>query len=249
MRQRRRRGLPQVSVFRPFAPSSTCRLTQRRGQGGSGSHEFIRRFLMHVLPTGFHRVRHYGLFRIRLRAELAADTTHNRHVMSQTSSERRRFPVPLRWLHAGGDLSRLHSRRSMHPAPCAVRIRPRCRRWNSGTPSAFSRCFTCWLTAPGVTESFVAAALKLRWRPAASKARKSVQGRQAIAHGCGSGHEGDGFRIEKLSQAVRNNRLSGAWACGRKRAPITPSGRSSCSSATSMPKPPSANCAREVSNG
>jgi hypothetical protein len=24
--------------------------------------EFIRRFLMHVLPTGFHRIRHYGLF-------------------------------------------------------------------------------------------------------------------------------------------------------------------------------------------
>ncbi len=25
-------------------------------------HEFIRRFLIHVLPTGFHRIRHYGLF-------------------------------------------------------------------------------------------------------------------------------------------------------------------------------------------
>jgi hypothetical protein len=25
-------------------------------------HEFIRRFLMHVLPTGQHRIRHYGLF-------------------------------------------------------------------------------------------------------------------------------------------------------------------------------------------
>ena len=25
-------------------------------------HEFIRRFLMHVLPHGFHRIRHYGLF-------------------------------------------------------------------------------------------------------------------------------------------------------------------------------------------
>ena len=25
-------------------------------------HEFIRRFLMHVLPQGFHRIRHYGLF-------------------------------------------------------------------------------------------------------------------------------------------------------------------------------------------
>lgn len=26
-----------------------------------GSDEFMRRFLMHVLPAGFHRIRHYGL--------------------------------------------------------------------------------------------------------------------------------------------------------------------------------------------
>jgi hypothetical protein len=26
------------------------------------THEFIRRFLIHVLPGGFHRIRHYGLF-------------------------------------------------------------------------------------------------------------------------------------------------------------------------------------------
>jgi hypothetical protein len=26
------------------------------------THEFIRRFLMHVLPEGVHRIRHYGLF-------------------------------------------------------------------------------------------------------------------------------------------------------------------------------------------
>jgi hypothetical protein len=32
-------------------------------------HEFIRRFLMHVLPKGFHRVRHYGLFANANRAE------------------------------------------------------------------------------------------------------------------------------------------------------------------------------------
>ena len=25
------------------------------------THEFIRRFLMHVLPKGLHRIRHYGL--------------------------------------------------------------------------------------------------------------------------------------------------------------------------------------------
>jgi hypothetical protein len=24
--------------------------------------EFLRRFLIHVLPSGFHRIRHYGLF-------------------------------------------------------------------------------------------------------------------------------------------------------------------------------------------
>ena len=30
--------------------------------------EFIRRFLLHVLPSGFHRIRHYGLFAGALRA-------------------------------------------------------------------------------------------------------------------------------------------------------------------------------------
>ena len=33
------------------------------------THEFIRRFLMHVLPKGFHRIRHYGLFANAKRAE------------------------------------------------------------------------------------------------------------------------------------------------------------------------------------
>ena len=30
--------------------------------------EFIRRFLLHVLPSGFHRIRHYGLFAGAVRA-------------------------------------------------------------------------------------------------------------------------------------------------------------------------------------
>ena len=30
--------------------------------------EFIRRFLLHVLPSGFHRIRHYGLFATSRRA-------------------------------------------------------------------------------------------------------------------------------------------------------------------------------------
>ena len=32
------------------------------------AHEFIRRFLIHVLPSGFHRIRHYGLFASGVRA-------------------------------------------------------------------------------------------------------------------------------------------------------------------------------------
>jgi len=36
------------------------------------AHEFIRRFLLHVLPDRFHRIRHYGLFANAARAENAA---------------------------------------------------------------------------------------------------------------------------------------------------------------------------------
>jgi hypothetical protein len=39
--------------------------------------EFIRRFLIHVLPSGFHRIRHYGLFASHLRlANLARIREH-----------------------------------------------------------------------------------------------------------------------------------------------------------------------------
>ena len=36
------------------------------------THEFIRRFLLHVLPTGFVRIRHYGLFANRSRTATIA---------------------------------------------------------------------------------------------------------------------------------------------------------------------------------
>jgi hypothetical protein len=54
--------------------------------------------------------------RTQLRAEVAADPERVRHVMSHTSA-RRRFPAPLRWLHAGGDLSQPDFMQSMRPAP------------------------------------------------------------------------------------------------------------------------------------
>ena len=47
--------------------------------------EFMRRFLLHVLPDGFHRIRHYGLFANGHRADkvtlcrklLDVSSTHN----------------------------------------------------------------------------------------------------------------------------------------------------------------------------
>jgi len=36
------------------------------------THEFIRRFLLHVLPRGFHRIRHYGLLASSARKDCLA---------------------------------------------------------------------------------------------------------------------------------------------------------------------------------
>jgi hypothetical protein len=44
--------------------------------------EFIRRFLLHVLPSGFHRIRHYGLFANPARAANLAKARALLHVTS-----------------------------------------------------------------------------------------------------------------------------------------------------------------------
>jgi putative transposase/transposase-like zinc-binding protein len=57
--------------------------------------EFIRRFLLHVLPSGFHRIRHYGLFGgtvrtrnvERIRQFLAASTTSSDRSRAEPDSE------------------------------------------------------------------------------------------------------------------------------------------------------------------
>ena len=41
--------------------------------------EFIRRFLLHVLPKGFHRIRHYGLL---ASAGCKADIAHARELIA-----------------------------------------------------------------------------------------------------------------------------------------------------------------------
>ena len=48
------------------------------------THEFIRRFLLHILPKGFHRIRHYGLFASTVRA---ANIARLREVLGAAQSE------------------------------------------------------------------------------------------------------------------------------------------------------------------
>ena len=46
------------------------------------THEFIRRFLTHVLPKGFHRIRHYGLL---ANGNRAANIAHARKLLAVPS--------------------------------------------------------------------------------------------------------------------------------------------------------------------
>ena len=66
-----------------------------------GPFEFIRRFLMHVLPKGFHRVRHYGLFAGTRRA---ANIAQARELLN--------VPAPPPPKPADPDAPR------RHPSPC-----------------------------------------------------------------------------------------------------------------------------------
>jgi Putative transposase len=60
--------------------------------------EFIRRFLLHVLPKGFHRIRHYGLLAsagckaniARARELMAAPNADGRSATSERHSRSRR---------------------------------------------------------------------------------------------------------------------------------------------------------------
>jgi Putative transposase len=51
--------------------------------------EFIRRFLLHVLPTGFHRIRHYGLFAPKVPPESSRAGANSE---AETPSPARRCP-------------------------------------------------------------------------------------------------------------------------------------------------------------
>jgi hypothetical protein len=69
--------------------------------------EFIRRFLIHILPSGFHRIRHYGLLASGTRADNIARA-------------RRLLDVPAAQPEVGDD-SRAEAaelKPLSHPCPC-----------------------------------------------------------------------------------------------------------------------------------
>ena len=51
--------------------------------------EFIRRFLLHVLPAGFHRIRYYGFLGNRVRRDKLALCRRLLHMPAQVTTEER----------------------------------------------------------------------------------------------------------------------------------------------------------------
>jgi len=72
-----------------------------------GTGEFIRRFLIHVLPQGFHRIRHYGLLASGTRADNIAQA-------------RRLLDVPAAQPEPGDNScdEAVEPKQLAHPCPC-----------------------------------------------------------------------------------------------------------------------------------
>ena len=80
--------------------------------------EFIRRFMLHVLPKGFHRIRHYGLLaRSRTKAETLA---HARELIAAATPVR---PVQPAKKQQQADDSAAPAVKPPHPCPrCGARM-------------------------------------------------------------------------------------------------------------------------------
>jgi hypothetical protein len=96
-------------------------------------HEFIRRFLMHVLPKGFHRIRHYGLLAsgnraadiARLRELLRVPPVVEAAEQEATTDDPRQLPCPCP--RCGGHMIIIETfaagtQPTLWPAPNPIRI-------------------------------------------------------------------------------------------------------------------------------
>lgn len=95
--QRGGRHLPLQEDYRRDGPGTEQVMTL-------SAHEAIRSFLLHVLPLGFHRIHHYGLFVSATRKDAIARDVSFWPWRSRTSLRRRlRLSFPLSvlwWAHA-----------------------------------------------------------------------------------------------------------------------------------------------------
>ena len=95
--------------------------------------EFIRRFLLHVLPGGFHRIRHYGLFAGTVRARniervrqlLAAPEVSSESAHAEVDSESETLSSARRCPCCGGRMLVVETFEGPRPAgsPSPTRIR------------------------------------------------------------------------------------------------------------------------------
>ena len=96
--------------------------------------EFIRRFLLHVLPSGFHRIRHYGLFASAVRARnierarqaLAAPKVSPESALAEADSETETPSSARRCPCCGGRMIIVETfegpRPRRSPSPSRIRI-------------------------------------------------------------------------------------------------------------------------------
>src|SRR5215813_5446640 len=100
-------SLPTPTALRTSRQPARCSISSRLLTHKSNRISHAGRPTRAALPVPTLRRPHdrdRGV-RARLRAKLAPDAEHGRHVMTQAYCEPRDFPVPTRWLYAGCDLS------------------------------------------------------------------------------------------------------------------------------------------------
>src|SRR5205823_10206299 len=70
-----------TNVASPSAGRITASRKTRYKSMTLDAHEFMRRFMLHVPPSGFHRIRHYGLLANAARREHLARARELLHVV------------------------------------------------------------------------------------------------------------------------------------------------------------------------
>jgi hypothetical protein len=83
--------------------------------------EFLRRFLLHVLPSRFVRIRHYGLLAGR---NVDTKLAHCRKLLGETAQPPPEAPTPKTWAERADSEDLGRARRLRRPGPSALKSGP-----------------------------------------------------------------------------------------------------------------------------